>query len=237
MRPARRLRLGPLPLAVALLAGLACHGGAAAQAGQPAPPVAGSTAASVTLTETHEIALGWSVKRSILGQTVYTEAGEKIGEVQDMIVAPNRQVSYLIIGAGGFLGIGRHDVAVATHQVRTHAGRLEMPGATRDTLRMVPRFDYAESTAVRDHFVAHAELDLVAARARITSLQASAASANAEARVRIDAQVARLRQDLAATEKGLAELQQAGASQWRRFEDTVSDLGAQLRKSVEAAVG
>lgn len=232
-------RLRRLPLVAGLLAGMATGlvglPSAHAQAGQA--PVAGSTAASVTLTETHEIALGWSVKRSILGQTVYTEAGDKIGEVQDMIVAPNRQVSYLIIGAGGFLGIGRHDVAVATHQVRSHAGRLEMPGATRDTLRMVPRFDYAESTAVRDHFVAHAELDLVAARARIASLQAAAASAGAEGRQRIDAQVARLRQDLLATEAGLAELQQAGASQWRRFEDRAVELGTQLRKSVEAAVG
>ena len=94
--------------------------------------VAGSTAASVTLTERHEVAMGWSAKRSVLGKTVYTEAGQKIGQVQDIIIAPGGKVSYLIIGAGGFVGIGRHDVAVPAAQVRDHGGRLEMPGAGCD---------------------------------------------------------------------------------------------------------
>ena len=112
--------------------------------------VAGSTAASVTLTERHEVAMGWSAKR------VYTEAGQKIGQVQDIIIAPGGKVSYLIIGAGGFVGIGRHDVAVPAAQVRDHGGRLEMPGATQDVIRTTPRFDYATDTAVRDHFMAAA---------------------------------------------------------------------------------
>lgn len=50
--------------------------------------VAGSTAASVTLTERHEVAMGWSARRSVLGKTVYTDAGQKIGQVQDIIIAP-----------------------------------------------------------------------------------------------------------------------------------------------------
>lgn len=74
--------------------------------------VAGSTAASVTLTERHAVAMGWSAKRSVLGKTVSTESGQKIGQVQDIIIAPGGKVSYLIIGAGGFVGIGLHDVAV-----------------------------------------------------------------------------------------------------------------------------
>jgi sporulation protein YlmC with PRC-barrel domain len=126
--------------------------------------IAGSTAASVTLTERHALAIGWSARRSVLGKTVYTEAGQKIGQVQDIIIAPGGKVSYLIIGAGGFVGIGRHDVAVPAAQVRDHGGRLEMPGATQDVVRTIPRFDYANDTAVRDHFIAAAVDDIARAR-------------------------------------------------------------------------
>src|SRR5256885_15178097 len=46
--------------------------------------VAGSTTTiGVTITETDHLALGWSVKKGILGKTVYNDAGTKIGKVQD----------------------------------------------------------------------------------------------------------------------------------------------------------
>ena len=57
-----------LSLSLSVAASAAVLGTAGAQ-------VAGSTARGVTLIEVQELALGWSVKKSILGKTVYTEIG------------------------------------------------------------------------------------------------------------------------------------------------------------------
>ena len=65
--------------------------------------VVGASVIGVTVSEVSEIATGWSVKKSILGKTIYNEKGDKIGSVDDLIIAPNKTLSYAIIGAGGFL--------------------------------------------------------------------------------------------------------------------------------------
>jgi sporulation protein YlmC with PRC-barrel domain len=103
---------------------------------------AGSSVLSVSVTELREIAAGWSAKKQILGKDVYNETGEKIGTIDDLIVAPNRALSYAIVGVGGFLGVGTHDVAVPVSQFTQAAGRIVLPGATRDALKAAPRFEY-----------------------------------------------------------------------------------------------
>jgi uncharacterized protein YrrD len=66
-----------------------------------------------------QLAIGWSVKKTLLGKTIYNEVGEKVGKVDDLIISPERDVSYIIVGAGGFIGIGRHDVAIPVNQIST----------------------------------------------------------------------------------------------------------------------
>ena len=106
--------------------------GAFVPVGTAGAQVAGSsTTIGVTITEASQLALGWSVKKGILGKTVYNDAGEKVGSVEDLIIDPERNVSYVIIGAGGLIGMGRHDVAVPIAQIHDQAGKLVMPGATK----------------------------------------------------------------------------------------------------------
>jgi sporulation protein YlmC with PRC-barrel domain len=112
--------------------------------------VAGSTTTlGVSVTELTQVALGWSVKKSILDKAVYNDIGEKIGNVEDLIISPDKRVSYLIIGAGGFLGIGRHDVAIPATQIQDTGAKLVMPGATKAALKSMPQFDYADDTTIR----------------------------------------------------------------------------------------
>ncbi|MFY8087024.1 MAG: PRC-barrel domain-containing protein, partial [Rubrivivax sp.] len=106
--------------------------------------VAGSTPTSVTVLETSQLAMGWSAKKSILGRTVYHDSGEKVGRVEDLIVDPDRNVSYVIVGAGGFIGIGRHDVAVPISQIRQQNGRFLMAGATKDSVKAMAAFSYTD---------------------------------------------------------------------------------------------
>lgn len=54
----------------------------------------------------------------MIGRTVYGEEDEELGEVTDVIVDPDtKQVSRLVIGMGGFLGIGEKTVALDMNQV------------------------------------------------------------------------------------------------------------------------
>jgi sporulation protein YlmC with PRC-barrel domain len=106
---------------------------------------AGSSVVSVSVTELKEVAKGWSAKKQILGKDVYNDAGDKIGEISDLIVAPNKSLSYAIVGVGGFLGIGEHDVAVPVSRFKQNMGKIVLKGATKDALKAAPKFEYAKN--------------------------------------------------------------------------------------------
>jgi sporulation protein YlmC with PRC-barrel domain len=105
--------------------------------------VAGSTQLGVAAAELREITKGWSAKRQIMGQTVYNDKDERVGQVEDIIVAPDKAVSYAIVGAGGFLGLGKHDVAIPVSQFKVKDGKLVLAGATKEALKAMPEFEYA----------------------------------------------------------------------------------------------
>jgi sporulation protein YlmC with PRC-barrel domain len=106
--------------------------------------VVGSTQLGVAYAELRDVATGWSAKRQVLGKTVYNDGGDVIGKVDDIIVAPDKAVSYAIIGAGGFLGMGKHDVAIPVSQMKEASdGKFILPGATKDALKAMPPFEYA----------------------------------------------------------------------------------------------
>ena len=112
----------------------------------PAPPVAGSEvlAIGVTVTELTNVVNGWSVKKKILGKHIYNDTKQKIGKVDDIIIGPDRAVTYAIIGAGGFLGIDKNDVAIPIKQLKVEDGKFILQGATKETLKKMPPFKYAK---------------------------------------------------------------------------------------------
>ena len=108
--------------------------------------VAGSTSLGVTAEELRAVAVGWSAKKQVLGKTVYNENKEKVGAIDDLIIAPDRAVSFAIIGAGGFVGLGRHDVAIPVNQLKqADDGKILLPGATKQAIKAMPRFEYAKA--------------------------------------------------------------------------------------------
>jgi len=106
--------------------------------------VAGSTTIGVTKEEIKVVMEGWSAKKAILGKAVYNDKNEKIGTIDDLIITPDRSVSYAIIGAGGFLGIGKHDVAIPMSQLKLEKDKFILPGATKEALKAMPKFEYAK---------------------------------------------------------------------------------------------
>jgi hypothetical protein len=116
----------------------------AGSAGRLGAQVAGSTTIGVSVEELKAVAIGWSAKKKILGKPAYNEKNEKIGVVDDLIVTPDRSISYAIIGAGGFLGMGKHDVAIPVGQFKEDKGKIVLAGATKDALKAMPKFEYAK---------------------------------------------------------------------------------------------
>ena len=105
---------------------------------------AGSTRLGVAVEELKVVAVGWSVKKQILGKTVYNENKQKVGRIDDLIVAPDSAVSFAIIGAGGFVGVGRHDVAIPVQQIKIQDDKFVLPGATKEAIKALPKFEYAK---------------------------------------------------------------------------------------------
>jgi hypothetical protein len=64
--------------------------------------------------------------------------------VNDLIIAPDKAVSYAIIGAGGFLGMGKHDVAIRVNNFKLVGGKITLPGATKEAVKAMPAFEYAK---------------------------------------------------------------------------------------------
>jgi sporulation protein YlmC with PRC-barrel domain len=127
------------PIHILVLAGIALISTAVSHA-----QVAGTTLLGVSVAEMHDVALGWSVKRTILGQPVYNDKNERVGSVDDLIVTPDKAVSYAIVNVGGFLGLAKHDVAIPVSQLKLIDKKLVLPGATKEALKASPEFQYAQ---------------------------------------------------------------------------------------------
>ena len=54
----------------------------------------------------------------LVGVNVYNEANEKIGDINDVILDKVGKVENVILGVGGFLGMGEHYVAVAYDKLK-----------------------------------------------------------------------------------------------------------------------
>ena len=108
-----------------------------------AAQVAGSTLLGQTYGEIRAVATGWSAKKQLLGQTVYNEKNEKVGKVDDLIVSPDKAVTYAVIGAGGFLGVAKHDVAIPVSLFTKDEDKIVLTGASKDAIKAMPSFEYA----------------------------------------------------------------------------------------------
>ena len=112
--------------------------------GNVSAQIAGSTTPGMSVEELKTIARGWSATKQILGKPVYNAKNEKVGDVDDLIIAPDSASSYAIIGVGGFLGLGERQVAVPANHLKHTEGRIVLPGATKEALQAMPSFQYAK---------------------------------------------------------------------------------------------
>ena len=107
-------------------------------------PIVGKATLGVTVTEAQMVATGWRASKMI-HIDVYNEKNERIGRVDDLIVAPDGSLSAAIIDVGGFLGMTAHRVAIPIQQFKQMAPKAILTGANKDALKKLPEFEYAKS--------------------------------------------------------------------------------------------
>jgi hypothetical protein len=75
---------------------------------------------------------------------VYDPKDNKIGDVDDLVIKEDGRISKAVIGVGGFLGVGKKDVAIAFTdlKVKTKDDKSWLVlDTTKDKLKAAPEFD------------------------------------------------------------------------------------------------
>lgn len=85
----------------------------------------------------------------VVGATVYNTNNEKIGEVNDLILDQSGKVTGVVIGVGGFLGLGERNIAVTYNSVHVEKDakgtpRLTVP-ATKAQLKAMTPYEPAKN--------------------------------------------------------------------------------------------
>ena len=85
---------------------------------------------------------------SLLGVDVVNAEGETIGEVDNVVIDADGQVRHVIVGVGGFLGMGEKNVALPWDQIVLAAdGESVTVPYTKDQLDGLPSHVYPEEVA------------------------------------------------------------------------------------------
>ncbi|MET4842586.1 PRC-barrel domain-containing protein [Bradyrhizobium japonicum] len=103
-------------LVVALLGAAVIGGSAFAQSTQPADRAA---PAATSRPSDAKMALKGSWRASkLMGLNVYNEVNEKLGDINELLVDKSGKIEAVVIGIGGFLGMGEHDIAVSMDKLK-----------------------------------------------------------------------------------------------------------------------
>ena len=128
----------------ALIAGGAIAQETTAPAAAPAAPAATDTAAPAA---PEVIRADGFLASNLIGETVYNGTGdnaENIGNVNDVVINKDGKVASVVIGVGGFLGIGEKNVSLEFDKIgwaEKDGDRWIVVDASADQLKALPDFD------------------------------------------------------------------------------------------------
>ena len=90
----------------------------------------------------HRLQGNWRASK-LAGLSVYNDKNESVGSINDLLTDKSGNIKAVVIGVGGFLGVGEHLVAVPFDKVKfvtepvAYTGASGAPGAT-GTTKMSP---------------------------------------------------------------------------------------------------
>ncbi len=88
--------------------------------------------------------------RVFIGQAVHNTAGEIVGDVNDLVFNRKGQISTVVIGVGGFLGMGEKSIGVPFDTLTFNVGRtgerVIVVALGKEALTQAPDFKGTEKT-------------------------------------------------------------------------------------------
>lgn len=85
-----------------------------------------------------------------IGQSVTNDAGESVGSINDLLFDKTGRIHSVVIGVGGFLGIGEKNVAMSYSALSTTADnkgkRVVRLSVSKEQLKAAPDFKPTEKT-------------------------------------------------------------------------------------------
>ncbi len=82
--------------------------------------------------------------QELIGVSVASAEGNDVGEVDNFALVGNKIAA--IVGIGGFLGMGEHEVALSLEDMTWDGEKLIVSGFTEDQLREMPEYDEASTS-------------------------------------------------------------------------------------------
>jgi sporulation protein YlmC with PRC-barrel domain len=83
----------------------------------PAAPAPSATAPRTTTTAPATTTGMWRASK-LMGLDVYNDQNEKLGDISEILVDKTGKIDGVVIGVGGFLGMGQHDIKVEMSKLR-----------------------------------------------------------------------------------------------------------------------
>lgn len=96
---------------------------------------------------------GESSSSGLIGTKIQNAAGETIGDVNYLVLDADGKISTIVIGVGGFLGVGEKNVGVPYKSVTKADDKNGNPvfklEATKDELAAAPAYEWTEKGSVQ----------------------------------------------------------------------------------------
>jgi sporulation protein YlmC with PRC-barrel domain len=104
----------PTRIMISLLAATVLSGAALAQTTAPSSTQTAPAATNAT-PKAHS---GQWRSSKLIGVNVYNEQNEKLGDISEILLDKSGKVQGVVIGVGGFLGMGQHDIKVEMSKLK-----------------------------------------------------------------------------------------------------------------------
>ena len=89
---------------------------------------------------------------NLIGQSVYNSQDETVGDINDLVTDQSGKVIAVLVGTGGFLGIGEKDVALSFNDLRfsqDENGKVKViANVTKETLASAPDYQTLDEQKV-----------------------------------------------------------------------------------------
>ena len=88
-----------------------------AQTSPSTAPAAPAATADKAAAQKMNLKGSWRASK-LMGLDVYNDANEKLGDINELVVDKDGKINAVVIGVGGFLGMGEHDIAISIDKLK-----------------------------------------------------------------------------------------------------------------------